>query len=119
MTANYTYNPTVKPTGLEYIKTTHCTEKCTWFSDSIVPSIHGQWLDQTSTLSSQTYTYDAAGRLTQVQTPPPAKAAPPASTPMTKTPTARASTTREPTAKANARPKAAPPKATPTTKRTG
>ncbi len=70
MTATYTYNSTGKPTALEYKKTTHCTENCTWFSDTVVPSIHGQWLEQTSTLSHQAYTYDAAGRLTQVQNTP-------------------------------------------------
>jgi RHS repeat-associated protein len=73
MNASYTYNQTGKPTSLEYVKTTHCTEKCTWFSDSVVPSIHGQSLSQTSTLSSQSYTYDGAGRLTQVQSTPAGK----------------------------------------------
>ncbi len=73
MNASYTYNATGGPTHLEYVKTTHCTEKCTWFSDSVSPSIHGQWLSQTSTLSSQSYTYDAAGRLTQVQNTPAGK----------------------------------------------
>ena len=70
MNADYTYDQTGKPIGLEYVKTTHCTEKCTWFSDGVVPSIHGQWLEQTSTLGHQAYTYDAAGRLTQVQDTP-------------------------------------------------
>ncbi len=41
-----------------------------WFSDSVVPSIHGQWIEQKSTLSHQTYTYDGAGRLTEVQNTP-------------------------------------------------
>ena len=70
MNANYAYNQIGTPTALEYVKTTHCTEKCTWFSDAVVPSIHGQWLEQTSTLSHQAYTYDNAGRLTQVQSTP-------------------------------------------------
>jgi RHS repeat-associated protein len=73
MSANYTYNATGKPTALEYKKTTHCTEekeKCIWFKDTAVPSIHGQWLEQASTLSKQAYTYDGAGRLTQVQNTP-------------------------------------------------
>jgi RHS repeat-associated protein len=70
MTATYKYNSVGAPVELEYKKTTHCTEKCTWFSDAVVPSIHGQWLEQTSTLSHQAYTYDAAGRLTQVQNTP-------------------------------------------------
>ena len=45
MTATYTYNAVGKPIGLEYKKVTDCTEKCTWFSESVLPSIHGQWLE--------------------------------------------------------------------------
>jgi RHS repeat-associated protein len=67
MTANYTYSPTGTPVALNYIKTKDCTENCTWFSDEISPSIHGEWLTQKSTLSSEQYYYDAVGRLTQVE----------------------------------------------------
>jgi RHS repeat-associated protein len=69
MTASYTYNQIGKPTNLEYKKNTHCATSCpeVWFSDSVIPSIHGQWLEQTSSLSHQTYAYDQAGRLTEVQ----------------------------------------------------
>ena len=70
MSAKYKYNQVGKPTTLEYEKTTHCTEHCIWFSDSVVPSIHGQWLEQESTFSHQAYAYDAAGRLTQGQNTP-------------------------------------------------
>ncbi len=77
MNAEYTYSQTGAPTALVYKKTTNCTEeekeKCKWFKDAVVPSIHGQWLEQTSTLSHQAYTYDAAGRLTQVQNTPAGK----------------------------------------------
>jgi RHS repeat-associated protein len=77
MTAYYSYNQTGTPTSLVYKKLTDCTEeekeKCQWFKDAIVPSIHGQWLTQTSSLSKQAYTYDAAGRLTQVQNTPTGK----------------------------------------------
>jgi RHS repeat-associated protein len=76
MTSTYTYNAVGKPTALQYKKTTHCTEekeKCIWFKDTVIPSIHGQWIEQTSTLSHQTYTYDNAGRLTQVQNTPTGK----------------------------------------------
>lgn len=73
MNANYTYSQTGTPTSLEYVKTTDCTEKCTWFSDAAVLSIHGQWLEQTSTLSHQTYSYDAVGRPTQAQNTPAGK----------------------------------------------
>ncbi len=70
LSADYTYNAIGQPTSLQYEKTTHCAEKCTWFSDVAVPSIHGQWLSQTSTLSTQAYRYDEQGRLTQVQSTP-------------------------------------------------
>jgi RHS repeat-associated protein len=76
MSANRTLDPTGRATALEYKKITHCTEekeKCKWFTDSVVPSIHGQWLEQTSTLSHQAYIYDAAGRLIQVQNTPTGK----------------------------------------------
>jgi RHS repeat-associated protein len=70
MTAKYTYDETGQPTKLEYVKTTECTTGCTWYTDSVVPSITGQWLTQASSLSSQTYKYDNAARLTQVQDTP-------------------------------------------------
>lgn len=70
MSANYSYNATGRETAVEYLKTTHCTSGCTWFSESEAPSINGQTLSQTSTLSSQAYTYDAAGRLTKTQDTP-------------------------------------------------
>ncbi len=71
MTAYYTYDPAGTATGLEYKKLTHCTEKCVWFNDTIVPSIHGETLKQASTLSEEpNYTYDNAGRLTEVQEQP-------------------------------------------------
>ncbi len=70
MTANYTINSTGQSTGLEYKKTTHCTEHCTWFNDSVTPSVHGETLTQASTLSKENYIYDAAGRLTEVQETP-------------------------------------------------
>ncbi len=73
MNANYTYNPVGEPASLEYQKTTHCTEKCTWYSDAVVPAIAGEWLEQTSTLAKEVYTYDKAGRLTQVQDTPTGK----------------------------------------------
>jgi RHS repeat-associated protein len=64
------FNAAGEQTAIEYVKTTHCTEKCIWYSDNVVPSIAGKWLSQSSTLSSQVYTYDEAGRLTQVQDTP-------------------------------------------------
>lgn len=73
MSANHAYNQAGEATGLEYIKTTHCTSGCIWYSENVIPSIHSQLLSQTSTLASQSYAYDAAGRLTQVQETPSGK----------------------------------------------
>ena len=77
MNAEYSLNQAGETTGLEYKKTTDCTEKCTWFSESVVPSIHGQNLSQANTVAGETstdnYTFDAAGRLTQVQETPAGK----------------------------------------------
>jgi RHS repeat-associated protein len=70
MTATYTLNATGEQVGLVYKKETHCTEKCEWFTDNVVPSIHGQWLSQTSSLGKDAYTYDQAGRLTESQVTP-------------------------------------------------
>lgn len=70
MSANTTYNQNGGRVGLEYIKTTHCTSSCTWYSESVVPSIHGQWLSQANTITSNSNTYDAAGRLVEVQETP-------------------------------------------------
>jgi YD repeat-containing protein len=65
LTAHYTRSAEGEATKLEYTKTTHCTEKCIWFSDSIVQSIHGETLAQKSTLSEEpAYTYGPAGELT-------------------------------------------------------
>ncbi len=73
MTATTTYNPVGEATGIEYKKTTHCTENCTWFTDSVVPAIHGQWASQTSTLSKEAYSYDEAGRLVKTEETPAGK----------------------------------------------
>jgi RHS repeat-associated protein len=70
MNVNHTYDATGSETGVEYVKTTHCSSGCTWFSQSESPSIHAQTLSQSSTLSTQSYTYDAAGRLTKTQDTP-------------------------------------------------
>ncbi len=73
MSAGYTLSPTGQATTLEYVKLTHCSEKCTWFSDSVTPAIHGETLAQTSTLSSEYYSYDTAGRLAETQETPAGK----------------------------------------------
>jgi RHS repeat-associated protein len=70
MKAEYTYNEAGETIGLKYVKTAHCASTCpeTWYSDTVVPSIHGQWLTQTSSLATDIYAYDAAGRLTETKT---------------------------------------------------
>jgi RHS repeat-associated protein len=73
MSADYTYNQVGEATGLEYVKTTHCSSSCTWYSDSLIASIHGETLSQTSTLAKQTYSYDGDGRLIEAQETPTGK----------------------------------------------
>ena len=70
LTANITYNSVNEPDGLEYHKASNCGTSCTWFNDTETPSIHGQWMSQTSSFAAQNYKYDGAGRLTQVQNTP-------------------------------------------------
>jgi RHS repeat-associated protein len=71
MSANYSYSQTGEATGLEYVKTTHCSTGCTWYQQQVTPSIHGQALSQTTTVegeaSTDSYSYDSDSRLTQVQ----------------------------------------------------
>jgi hypothetical protein len=70
MAAKYTLNPTGERVGLVYKKETHCTEKCEWYVDNVVPSIHGQWLTQNTSFNKDNYTYDPAGRLIESQVTP-------------------------------------------------
>jgi RHS repeat-associated protein len=70
MTSTYTLNTAGERVGLVYKKITHCTEKCEWYTDNVVPSIHGQWLSQTSSLGKDAYTYDQTGRLVESQATP-------------------------------------------------
>jgi RHS repeat-associated protein len=73
--ANYTYNQVGEPTGLEYKKVTDCSNSCTWYNDTVIPSVHGQWRTQTTSVSggaasTLNYNYDGLGRLTEVQETP-------------------------------------------------
>jgi RHS repeat-associated protein len=70
MNVKHAYDAAGDETGVEYVKTTHCTTGCVWYSETEAPSIHGQALSETSTLASESYTYDAAGRLTKAQDTP-------------------------------------------------
>lgn len=73
MTAYYSYNQVGEPVSLEYVKTSDCTSNCTWYSDSIVPTIEGKWARQTSTFGEERYSYDGVGRLSEVKDTPTGK----------------------------------------------
>ncbi len=73
MNANYAYNQVDEPITLEYLKTTHCSSNCSWYNDTVAPSIRGQWLTQTSTFSKENYRYDEVERLDEVQETPTGK----------------------------------------------
>ena len=72
MTAKYTYNPASEATGIEYEKAAHCAGTCpeVWFKETVVPSIHGEASYARVRLAKEEYTYDNAGRLTQVNETP-------------------------------------------------
>jgi YD repeat-containing protein len=70
MTAKYARNSVGQTTGLEYEKTTHCSEKCVWFSDSEAYGPNSEIASQASTLSSEAYSYNEAGELTETQETP-------------------------------------------------
>lgn len=73
LTVCFTRNATGEATGLEYRKSTGCESGSVWFSDTVAPSIHGQWVSQSSSLSSENYAYDEEGRLDEVQETPAGK----------------------------------------------
>lgn len=67
LVAKTTYDEVGSPVHLSYEKKTFCSLNCTWLDFSTERSITGQVLAQTSTLSTQQYSYDKAGRLTIVK----------------------------------------------------
>jgi RHS repeat-associated protein len=70
MEARTSYDEAGNEVELAYVKTSNCTADCTWLDFQTTQSIHDQILSQGSSLSGQDLTYDAAGRLTQVQDTP-------------------------------------------------
>jgi RHS repeat-associated protein len=70
MTASVGYDEVGAATSLVYTKTTNCSADCDWYSDQVLVSAHGQWLTETSSLATQSYNYDQAGRLTGVDDTP-------------------------------------------------
>jgi RHS repeat-associated protein len=70
LVAKTTYDEAGQRTHLSYTKTSNCGASCTWLDFGAEGSIYGQILSQTSTLSSQLYSYDKAGRLINVNDTP-------------------------------------------------
>jgi streptogramin lyase len=71
MCATYQYNSAAEATSVKYIKASNCSEsEPLWYSNSRVSSVRGELLSQTSTLASEAYAYDAAGRLIETQETP-------------------------------------------------
>ncbi|HSS42253.1 MAG TPA: RHS repeat-associated core domain-containing protein [Solirubrobacterales bacterium] len=64
------YDSTGAPTHRAYFKTSGCLAECTWLYFNRDYSVFGQVVSQSSTLSSQIYSYDKVGRLTQVRDAP-------------------------------------------------
>jgi RHS repeat-associated protein len=60
----FTRDETDTVTGRSYVDQAPCSTSCTVYSDSATRSIHDQWLTETGTDKTRTYTYDGAGRLT-------------------------------------------------------
>jgi RHS repeat-associated protein len=65
LVANATYDESGQPVHLSYDKVTNCSVNCTWLDFKSEESINGQVIAQVSTLSTQQYSYDKAGRLKQ------------------------------------------------------
>jgi RHS repeat-associated protein len=64
--AETSYDPAGAPVRLTYTKTSNCSSNCTWIDEQVAESIHGQWRTHSWEMSSQEYSYDKAGRLTEV-----------------------------------------------------
>lgn len=73
MSAKYGYNAIGQTTKLEYEKTTHCSEKCVWFSDTRAFEANGRPASQVSTLGSEGYVYDGTGNLVETKETPTGK----------------------------------------------
>jgi RHS repeat-associated protein len=65
-----TYDESGQPTRIAYTKTTNCSSNCTWLDSSGLRTPDDQWASTSGTLSSRTYSYDRAGRLTEARATP-------------------------------------------------
>jgi streptogramin lyase len=68
----YAYNSVGEATSLQYTKSSNCSESepGIFYQDSGSSSIRGEMLGQSSSLASETYTYDPSGRLMESQETP-------------------------------------------------
>jgi YD repeat-containing protein len=76
MTATYTRDAAGESTGIEYAKNAYCASACpeAWFAEAVVPSIHGEAIKRSGTLTEVPQAvYDAAGRLIEVREVPAGK----------------------------------------------
>jgi RHS repeat-associated protein len=64
------YDSTGAATSLKYVKESYCSSSCTWLEFNREDSIGGQVLGETSTLGTDEYSYDKAGRLTLAKETP-------------------------------------------------
>ncbi|HEY4313928.1 MAG TPA: LamG-like jellyroll fold domain-containing protein, partial [Actinomycetes bacterium] len=71
--ATYTIDEAGQPVDLRYVKTSGCSTDCTWLHFGVTRSVLGQQRTLDSTMSQQTDSYDAAGRLTEVRDTPAGK----------------------------------------------
>jgi streptogramin lyase len=72
MCATDAYNSVGEATSVRYLKTSNCSESepGIYYSDTRLSSVRGELLSQSSTLASESYSYDASGRLTETQETP-------------------------------------------------
>lgn len=70
LSAETTFNEAGEPVHLTYTKSSFCGASCTWLDFGVERSVDGQILRETSSLGSDSYAYDKAGRLTSAQETP-------------------------------------------------
>jgi RHS repeat-associated protein len=70
LAATTTYNVADEPTKLTYTKTSSCGASCTWYEETLERSVEGNIFADTSSLVSNRYTYDHAGRLKEAMETP-------------------------------------------------
>jgi RHS repeat-associated protein len=70
LTAETTYDPTGAATHLSYTKASACGGNCLWLDFGLETSINGQIVKEASSVGTDNYAYDKAGRLISAQETP-------------------------------------------------